>query len=92
MTDDELVALEHENWIAYLTGVVRCTGRATVTRAAGVVTILTGLPFDWFNQILIEREQATPAGVPPGWPRRANLATTSWFACATASMIGSSRP
>ena len=25
MTDDELIALEHENWIAYLTGVVGCT-------------------------------------------------------------------
>jgi GNAT superfamily N-acetyltransferase len=66
MTDDELIALEHENWIAYLTGVVWCTGRATVTRAAGVVTILTGLPFDWFNQILIEREQTTPASVLAG--------------------------
>ena len=28
MVDDELIALEHENWIAYLTGVVRCTARA----------------------------------------------------------------
>jgi GNAT superfamily N-acetyltransferase len=63
MTDDELIALEHENWIAYLTGVVSCTSRATVTRAGGVVTILTGLPFDWFNQVLVEREQATPEDV-----------------------------
>jgi GNAT superfamily N-acetyltransferase len=63
MTDDELVALEHENWIAYLTGVVSCTNRGKVTRAGGVVTILTGLPMDWFNQILIEAEEATPAGV-----------------------------
>jgi GNAT superfamily N-acetyltransferase len=63
MTSRELVALEHENWIAYLTGVVSCTRRAKVTRADGVVTILTGLPFDWFNQILIEREEAAPAGV-----------------------------
>jgi GNAT superfamily N-acetyltransferase len=60
---DELVALEHENWIAYLTGVVGCAGRAAVTRADGVVTVMTGLPFDWFNQILIERDEATPAGV-----------------------------
>jgi GNAT superfamily N-acetyltransferase len=63
MTYDELVALEHENWIAYVTGVAGCTSRAKVTRAGGVVTLLTGLPMDWFNQILIEREEATPAGV-----------------------------
>ena len=66
MTDDELIALEHENWIAYLTGVVSCTSRATVTRAGGVVTILTGLPFDWFNQVLVEHETATPEGVLAG--------------------------
>ncbi len=28
MTDDGLLALEHENWIAYLTGTVSCTSRA----------------------------------------------------------------
>ncbi len=66
MTTEDLVALEHENWIAYLTGVVRCTSRAEVTRGSGVVTILTGLPFDWFNQVLIEREEATAAGVLAG--------------------------
>jgi len=66
MTRDELAALEHENWIAYLTGVVSCTDRATVTRAGGVVAILSGLPFDWFNQVLIEREEATAAGVLAG--------------------------
>ena len=69
MTYDQLVALEHENWIAYVTGVVTCTGRAEVTRAGGVVTILTGLPMDWFNQVLIEREEATPAGVLAGVAR-----------------------
>ena len=69
MTDDELIALEHENWIAYLTGVVSCTSRATVTRAGGVVTILTGLPFDWFNQVLVEHEKATPDGVLAGVAR-----------------------
>ena len=63
MTRDELAALEHENWIAYLTGVATCTDRARVTRGGGVVTILTGLPFDWFNQVLIEREEATAADV-----------------------------
>lgn len=66
MTHDELVALEHENWIAYLTGVVSCTSRAQVTRAGGVVTVLTGLPMDWFSQVLIERDEATPAGVLAG--------------------------
>ena len=66
MSNDDLVALEHENWIAYLTGVVSCTDRATVTRAGGVVAILSGLPFDWFNQVLIEREEATPADVLAG--------------------------
>ena len=69
MTDDELIALEHENWIAYLTGVVSCTTRASVTRAGGVVTILTGLPFDWFNQVLVEHEEATPDGVLAGVAR-----------------------
>ena len=69
MTDDELIALEHENWIAYLTGVVSCASRADVARAGGVVTIRTGLPFDWFNQVLIEREGATPAGVLAGVAR-----------------------
>jgi len=66
MTYDELVALEHENWIAYLTGVVSCTSRAKVMRTGGVVTILTGLPMDWFNQVLIEHEEATPAAVLAG--------------------------
>jgi GNAT superfamily N-acetyltransferase len=66
MTYDELAALEHENWIAYVTGVVSCTNSATVMRAGGVVTVLTGLPMDWFNQVLIEREEATPAAVLAG--------------------------
>jgi hypothetical protein len=66
MTDDELGALEHENWIAYVTGVVSCTSRAQVNRDGGVVTLLTGLPMDWFNQVLIECEEATPAGVLAG--------------------------
>ena len=69
MTDDELIALEHENWIAFLTGVVSCMSQATVTRAGGVVTILTGLPFDWFNQVLVEHEEATRDGVLAGVAR-----------------------
>ena len=66
MMSDVLAALEHESWIAYVTGVVSCTSRAKVARAGGVVTVLTGLPMDWFNQVLIEREEATPAGVLAG--------------------------
>jgi GNAT superfamily N-acetyltransferase len=63
MTYDQLVALEHENWIAYVTGVVSCTSRATVTRGGGVVAILSGLPMDWYNQVLIERDEAAPDDV-----------------------------
>jgi hypothetical protein len=55
------VALEHENWIAYLTGAVSCAGDAHVERRGGVVSIMSGLPFDWFDQVLIERDDATPA-------------------------------
>ena len=66
MTHDELIALEHENWIAYLTGVISCTSRANVTRSGGVVTILTGLPMDWFNQVLVEHDEATSAGILAG--------------------------
>jgi GNAT superfamily N-acetyltransferase len=53
--------LEHENWIAYLTGVVGCSEAARVNRYGGVVTILSDVPFDWFNQVLVERADATPA-------------------------------
>ena len=63
MTRDELAALEHANWIAYLTGVASCGTRTTVARAGGALTLLTGLPMDWFNQILVEGEHATPAAV-----------------------------
>ena len=63
MTHDDLVALEHENWIGYLTGVVGCARRAVVRRADGVVSVMTGLPFDWFNQILIEEDDAAPDAV-----------------------------
>lgn len=61
MDDAERAALEHENWIAYLSGVVRCTDEAAVHRAGGVVTILSDIPFDWFNQVMIERPDATRA-------------------------------
>lgn len=58
MDAHELSALEHANWIAYLTGVVQCTGAAPVRRHGGVVAISSDIPFDWFNQVLIERPDA----------------------------------
>ena len=69
MDRDDQVALEHENWIAYLTGVVTCTDGAQVTRDGGVVSILSGLPFDWVNQVLIERDDAVSADVLAGVAR-----------------------
>lgn len=62
----ERASLEHENWIAYLTNVVRCTGTARVSRHGGAVAILSDIPFDWFDQVLIERPDATPAGLRAG--------------------------
>lgn len=69
MTHDELIALEHENWIAYLTGVIGCTKRAAVARSHGVLTILTGLPMSWFNQVLVEDDGATPGDLLAGVAR-----------------------
>lgn len=66
MNATDPIAREHANWIAYLTGVVSCTSGASVSRSGGVVTILTGLPMDWFNQVLIEREQATATAILAG--------------------------
>ena len=62
----ERAALEHENWIAYLTGVVRCADAARVHRDGGAISILSEIPFDWFNQVLIERSDATTAGLLTG--------------------------
>ena len=59
----ELAALEHENWIAWMAGVASCGSPITLSRTGGVFTLLTGLPMDWFNQILIEGEDTTPAAV-----------------------------
>jgi GNAT superfamily N-acetyltransferase len=63
MNTAERAALEHENWISYLTGVVRCTDAGRVHSDGGTVTILSDIPFDWFNQVLIERPDATRAGL-----------------------------
>ena len=59
----ELAHMEHENWIAWMTGVASCGARITLSHTGGVFTLLTGLPMDWFNQILIEGEHATPAAM-----------------------------
>jgi GNAT superfamily N-acetyltransferase len=59
----DLPALEHENWIGYLTGVASCHAGTTVARSGGVVTLLTGLPMDWFNQVLVEADDAKPAAL-----------------------------
>ena len=59
----DLSALEHENWIGYLTGVASCHARTTVARSGGVITLLTGLPMDWFNQILVEGYDTKPAAL-----------------------------
>lgn len=63
MNTAERAALEHENWIAYLSNVVRCTEVGRVHRESGTVAIRSDIPFDWFNQVLIERPDATPAGL-----------------------------
>ena len=63
MRAPERASLEHDNWIAYLTGVVRCADAARVHRDGGVVAILSEIPFDWFNQALVERQDATAAGL-----------------------------
>src|SRR5262245_30488672 len=65
----ERAALEHQNWIAYLTGVLRCTDSGRIHRDGGIVTILSDIPLDWFNQVLVERRDATPAGLLAGVER-----------------------
>lgn len=75
MTAPARAALEHANWIAYLTGVARANASVEINRIGGVVGIHSDMPFDWFNQVLIERDDALAsdllaAGDPA--PRRAN--------------------
>lgn len=59
MKSPDRAALEHENWIAYLTGVARWTPTVESRRIGGVVGIRSSMPFDWFNQVLVERDDAT---------------------------------
>jgi len=58
VTEPDRAALEHENWIAYLTGVGRCNAWVDIERIGGTVSIRSSMPFDWFNQVLVEREDA----------------------------------
>ena len=62
-----------------------------MTRAGGVVTILAGLPFDWFDQVLVEHEEADADAVLAGVARDASRAIPSSSACEKASTIDSSR-
>ena len=59
MTSPDRAALEHENWIAYLTGVARCSKTVEIRRIGGALGIRSSMPFDWFNQALVERHDAT---------------------------------
>lgn len=61
VTSPDRAALEHENWIAYLTGVGRCSRSVEIERRDGIVGIRSSMPFDWFNQVLVERNDATVA-------------------------------
>jgi len=59
VTSLDRAALEHENWIAYLTGVGSASPSVEIRRIGGVLGIRSDMPFDWFNQVLIERADAT---------------------------------
>jgi ribosomal protein S18 acetylase RimI-like enzyme len=59
MTSPDRAALEHENWIAYLTGVGRYGKTVEIQRIGGALGLRSGIPFDWFNQVLVERHDAT---------------------------------
>lgn len=58
MTSPDRAALEHENWIAYITGVGRYSPSVEIERIDGVVGIRSRMGFDWFNQVLVERDDA----------------------------------
>jgi ribosomal protein S18 acetylase RimI-like enzyme len=59
MTSPDRPALEHDNWIAYLTGVGRCSEAVKIRRVGGAVGLRSTIPFDWFNQVLVEHDHAT---------------------------------
>jgi ribosomal protein S18 acetylase RimI-like enzyme len=59
VTPPDRAALEHENWIAYLTGVAACTPAVGVRRIGSVLSLRSSMPFDWFNQVLVEGGDTT---------------------------------
>lgn len=59
MKSPDRAALEHENWIAYLTGVAKWAPTVESRRIGGVVGIRSTMQFDWFNQVLVERDDAS---------------------------------
>lgn len=58
MTTPNRAALEHENWIGYLTGIARGSAAVEVERYRGIVAIRSAVPFDWLNQVLVERNDS----------------------------------
>ncbi len=50
-------------WISFTSATESFPSTGFTARTGGVLTVLTGLPMDWFNQILIEEDHATPAAV-----------------------------
>jgi ribosomal protein S18 acetylase RimI-like enzyme len=58
MMSPDRAALEHENWIGYLIGVGGGSPSVEIQRIGGVVGIRSSMPFDWFNQVLVERDDA----------------------------------
>jgi GNAT superfamily N-acetyltransferase len=58
MMSPHRAVLEHENWVAYLIGVGGCSPSVEIQRIGGVVRMRSSMPFDWFNQVLVERDDA----------------------------------
>jgi ribosomal protein S18 acetylase RimI-like enzyme len=75
MTIPDRAALEHQNWIAYLTGVGGFSAEIESRRVGGAVAIRSSIPFDWFNQVLVERDDATASDLLEAARRGAGTAT-----------------
>lgn len=59
MDDATLAGLQHENMIVADAAAAAIAPGSLVRRSDGVATILSGLPIRLFNQILVERDDAT---------------------------------
>lgn len=66
MDESTLVALEHENFIAYVSGAISCGRNALVTHDDGIVTMLSGVGMRLFNQVQVEGDDADPAAIVRG--------------------------